>query len=210
VKTCSVLIADSNTRLSQLVGQLLGDEPGFRVLGVQHTAADALRAADERRPDVVLLSDRLEGRPVAPVCELLRQVVPAAALAMWSHDPAGHGEGQAAVDAVVERGMTFRELVRELRDLVDRSDGATPRAQRGQVATPTPPGLRDATGRTLLDDPEASGSLLLNCDSCTVQVRLATDDVAPAVEAARAFFAEHASCDTAIDLTEQLRQPTVR
>jgi hypothetical protein len=63
-----------------------------------------------------------------------------------------------------------------------------------------------ASSRTVLDHPESTGLLLLNCDSCAVQVRLATDDIAPAVEEAREFFAEHAACTTGIDLTERLRQ----
>ena len=195
----SVLIADSNSRLSQLVGQLLADEPGFRVVGVHGTAEAMLRAAGECRPDVVLLSDRLEGRPVGPLCERLRQLTPATALVMWAHDPTSRDEGRAVADAVVERGMTFRELVRDLRAVME--PGGRPPPQAGEAAVPVTP--QDRATRGLLDDPESAGGLLLNCDSCAVQVRIATDDVAPAVEEARGFFADHSQCDTGIDLRER-------
>lgn len=197
----SVLIADSNSRLSQLVAQLLADEPGFRVVGVHGTAEGALRAAGERRPDIVLLSDRLEGRAVAPVVDRLRELAPSAALVMWSNDPTSRDEGRPVADAVVERGMTFRELVRDLRTATERSGQGSP-SRAGGAAGAT--ASHDRTDRGLLDDPESAGGLLLNCDSCTVQVRIATDDVAPAVEEARAFFADHSDCDTGIDLAERL------
>lgn len=201
MKDRSVLIADTNTRLSRLIGQLLADEPGFQVLGVHSTAAEAWQAAQERRPDLVLLSERLDGRPVDDLCDRLRTLVPEVVLVMWSHDPATRGKGQPLADAVVERGTTFRRFVGELRAIADRAH-APDRApltwveESVRALPPLPSG-------ELVDDPQSSGALLLQCDTCAVQVRIATDDVAPAVDEARDFFAEHAECVTAIDRTER-------
>lgn len=199
MKDCSVLIADANSRLSRLIGQLLADEPGFRVLGVHSTRAEVLQAARERHPDVVLLSERLEGRSADDLCERLRTLVPGVVLVMWSSDAAAHGDRRTPADGVIERGTTFRQFVTELRAAAERTPARPPLTWADQPVHALPP----VPGGELLDDPQTSGGLLLHCQSCAVDVRIATEDVAPAVEEARQFFADHAECVTAIDRVER-------
>ena len=200
----SVLIADSNARLSQLVGQLLADEQHFRVLAVHHTMEQVHKSAEQHRPDVILLSQRLEGQSVHRLCERLRRVAPRAALVMWTHDSTSRDTGQVIADAVIERGTTFRQFVRSLREVVRRRSGVGGPLRKTWADGHALPGLPEPEGvldSRVLDDPDSARRLLLNCDSCAVRVRLDTGNIAPAVDEARAFFAEHADCDTAIDLT---------
>ncbi len=201
----SVLIADSNTRLSRIVGELLADEQGFRVPGVVDTAEAAMQFAWREPPDIILLSERLEGRPVNMLCERLRQVAPDAVLVVWSHDLTSRTRAQAVADAVVERGTTFRRLVRDLRTTAARVSDTPAVAMLTWADEHLPPLPPPATPviRGLLDDPDDVGGLLLNCDSCGVRVRLATADIAPAVDEARNFFAQHGQCDTAIGLCDR-------
>ena len=118
--TCSVLIADSNTRLSRLIGELRAEEPGFRVLAVHSSNDEVLQVAQQRDPDIVLLSERLEDQPTEDLCVRLRAAAPGAALVMWSHDGRSRAKGESLADGVLERGITFRQLVRDLRRFATR------------------------------------------------------------------------------------------
>lgn len=51
----SALIVDDDARVARNHRDFVQSVPGFTVLGVAHTGADALRAVTEHRPDLVLL-----------------------------------------------------------------------------------------------------------------------------------------------------------
>ena len=110
----TVLIADGHARLAEIMAQLLADEPGFEVLPVVDTPADAVEAAHARHPDVVLVSERLGQDPGLAVCAAVRAEIPDATVLVWSHSP-DRVAPRDDVDGVLERGMTFRELVRAIR-----------------------------------------------------------------------------------------------
>lgn len=54
-----VLVVDDDFRVAQLHAGLASKLPGFEVVGVAHTAADALAQAEESAPDLVLLDEYL-------------------------------------------------------------------------------------------------------------------------------------------------------
>jgi response regulator of citrate/malate metabolism len=54
-----VLVVDDDFRVARLHAAVVDTIPGFRVVGVAHTAADALTAAERLSPDLVLLDEYL-------------------------------------------------------------------------------------------------------------------------------------------------------
>ena len=127
----TVLLADGNERLADVMAQLLADEPGFRVVGVAHTCEQAVELARQHTPDVVLVSEEVGGVAGDQVCVALRSAVGDATLLMWSHE-VGRRQVLPPVDGVLERGSSFRELVRSLRKVrrIDLSDSGMARRMR--------------------------------------------------------------------------------
>ena len=63
-----VVIVEDDRLLAALNATLVDDHPGFEVVAVAHTAADALRAVSELKPDLVLLDNYLPDRPGLELC----------------------------------------------------------------------------------------------------------------------------------------------
>ena len=80
-----VLVVDDDFRVARLHASYVEAVPGFEVVGVVHTAADAVAAAAERRPDLVLLDEYL---PDAPGTSVLRQVEAAVIVVSAAEDAA--------------------------------------------------------------------------------------------------------------------------
>lgn len=128
-----VLVADGNASFAGVVAELLGDEPGFSVAATARTAHEAVAAARAAQPDVVLVDERLDGSLPSEVLPRLRAVCPNAVVLLWSHHELHTASSD--VDGVLERGMTFRDLVRAVRAalrsraVVDLTDDAQPGAR---------------------------------------------------------------------------------
>jgi DNA-binding NarL/FixJ family response regulator len=122
VKPAKVLLADGNAKLAHVIADLLSDEPGYIVVGVVDTAAAALLAARRKRPEVVLVDPKLNDSSGLALCSALRAAVPEAAVLLWSHG--AERPADVELDGVLERGMTFRELVQAL-DQVQKRPGRT-------------------------------------------------------------------------------------
>jgi DNA-binding NarL/FixJ family response regulator len=110
MKPAKVLIADANAKLAQVIADLLGDEPGYTVVGVVDSGAAALLAARRRHPSVVLVDPKLTDTTGVALCAALRAAAPDATVLLWSHGTDRPQDG-IEVDGLLERGMTFRELV---------------------------------------------------------------------------------------------------
>lgn len=54
-----VLVVDDDFRVARLHAEIVGRVDGVEVVGLAHTGADALAAAEEHRPDLVLLDEYL-------------------------------------------------------------------------------------------------------------------------------------------------------
>jgi two-component system CitB family response regulator len=66
-----VLVVDDDFRVARLHASYVAAVPDFEVVGIAHTAAEALARAEELRPDLVLLDEYL---PDAPGTTVLRGV----------------------------------------------------------------------------------------------------------------------------------------
>lgn len=111
----TVLIAEASSRLGELMGQLLDDDHRFEVVAVVSTRADVLREAARHEPDAILVSEHLGGAVGVTVCTALRVVSARSALLLWSRDVTGTDSDSLDVDAVLERGMTYDQLARAVR-----------------------------------------------------------------------------------------------
>ena len=111
-----VLVVDGNASLGGVLAELLADEPGFDLAGCAVSGAQAMRLARETCVDVALIDERLDDALGTHVLEGLRRLCPDAVLLVWSYD-AVHTVVENA-DGVLQRGMTFRELVRAVRAVV--------------------------------------------------------------------------------------------
>ncbi|HWH28621.1 MAG TPA: response regulator [Mycobacteriales bacterium] len=111
-----MLVADGNASLAAVLTDLLADEPGFDVVGTALQGGEALEMARQRDPDLLLVDERLDGGLAPDLLGALRTTCPRAAVLLWSH----HAVHTAApdVDGVLPRGLPFRDLVRELRDVL--------------------------------------------------------------------------------------------
>ena len=107
----SVLVADSNPRLAAIIAQLLEDEPSFSVVEVVDSAAAAVVAARTHRPAAILVDRTFRDGSGEAVCAALRASAPDAAVLLWSYDTERTAAEVGDIDGVLERGMTFRELV---------------------------------------------------------------------------------------------------
>jgi two-component system CitB family response regulator len=70
-----VLVVDDDFRVAQLHASYVGRVPGFEVVGVAHTAAEALARAEQVRPDLVLLDEYLPDRRGTTVLRALQAAV---------------------------------------------------------------------------------------------------------------------------------------
>ena len=108
-----VLVVDANASLAAVLTELLSDEPGFEVVGTALHGDEALQLALHHDPDVLLVDERLDAALSPELLAALRRACPRAAVLLWSH--AEVHTAAPGVDGVLRRGMTFRELVGELR-----------------------------------------------------------------------------------------------
>ena len=117
-----MLVVDANASLAGVLAELLDDEPGFRCVGVALSGAQAVARASRECPDVVLVDERLDEALEATVLDGLREACPRAVVLLWAH----HEVHTAAtgVDGVLLRGMTFRELVAEMRSALRAAEAA--------------------------------------------------------------------------------------
>ncbi|MBO0842169.1 MAG: response regulator [Nocardioides sp.] len=71
----TVLVADDDFRVAQVHAALVDGLSGFSVVGVAHTAADALAQAEEHGPDLVILDEYLPDRRGHEIAGLLDAAV---------------------------------------------------------------------------------------------------------------------------------------
>lgn len=113
VPAARVLVVDGNASLATVLAELFEAEDGFSVAGVALTGQQALELADGCELDVVLVDERLDDALAAAVLEGLKLRCPDAVVLLWCYDRV-HTVAQ-NVDGVLERGMPFRDVVREIR-----------------------------------------------------------------------------------------------
>lgn len=111
-----MLVVDGNRSLAGVLAELMADEPGFELAGCVDSRRAAVELARTTAVDVALVDQGVDDDPARPVLAELRALCPSAVLLVWSRDarrrPVEHA------DAVLDRGMTFRELVSTARGVL--------------------------------------------------------------------------------------------
>lgn len=131
----TILIVDSNARLAQVMAQLLDDDRRFHVVGVAGAVTDALRDAKAHAPDVVLVSQQVDATRGEALCAALRSVSPASVLLLWSH--AADAPPPADADGMLERGMTYSELARAVREAARHAAGVVDLTRQAETSVRT-------------------------------------------------------------------------
>ncbi|MGZ0152982.1 response regulator [Kribbella sp. WER1] len=70
-----VLVVDDDFRVAGVHASYVERVPGFKVVGTAHTAADAMRVAEETEPDLVLLDEYLPDAPGSAIIRTLGAAV---------------------------------------------------------------------------------------------------------------------------------------
>jgi len=81
-----VLIVDDHRLMVEGLASILAGPDGFQVVATAGTVADAVRAAEEHRPDVVLMDFRLPDGDGAQATERIRAALPDSAVLFLSAD----------------------------------------------------------------------------------------------------------------------------
>lgn len=111
----SVVIADDNRRLAEVLRSLLDEEPGFAVAAVASTAMEAVTATGQECPDLIVLDADLTGDDELAVVARLRAAHAGAKIVLWASAEDPTERTHAAVDGYVFKGDTFRAFVAGLR-----------------------------------------------------------------------------------------------
>lgn len=147
-------------------------EPDMAVAGEAETAADALRAADETAPDLVILALRLEGELSGPdVCrELKQRPRPPAVLVYTAFDSAADASASylAGADGFLHRRTAPDRLLRSIRDTGAGRRVWVPREQVGDGQDAAP----DPASRLTRREREVLGLILLRCSNAQIAERL--------------------------------------
>ena len=121
----SVVIADDNRRLAEVLRSLLDEEPGFAVAAVAGNAAEAVMATSQHCPDLVVLDADLTADDELALVARLRSAHRGTRIVIWASAEDPTERTHAAVDGYVLKGDTFRAFVAGLRDALDADGSAT-------------------------------------------------------------------------------------
>jgi DNA-binding NarL/FixJ family response regulator len=120
-----VLIVDDAANLRELLTLLLEVEDDFEVVGTAADGKQAIAAAEQLQPDLVLLDlamPVMDGLKALPV---LRLRIPHARIVIFSgfeHEALAAEALTAGADAYIEKGTSVTQLVAQLRELRQRPD----------------------------------------------------------------------------------------
>lgn len=114
----SILIVDDHRMFAQSLARLVALEADMEVVGTAFTAADAVTAATERRPDVCLLDYALPDRDGASLATELRRLLPGVRIAMLTgvtRPSTAKAARAAGCDAFISKDDAADDLVDTIR-----------------------------------------------------------------------------------------------
>jgi DNA-binding NarL/FixJ family response regulator len=117
-----VLVVDDAANLRELLTLLLDIEDDFEVVGTAADGAQAIDAARQLRPDVVLLDLAMPVMDGLAALPKLRADLPQARIVIFSgfeHERLAQDALAAGADAYLEKGVSVLHLLAELRRLRD-------------------------------------------------------------------------------------------
>jgi DNA-binding NarL/FixJ family response regulator len=143
-----IVLVDDHPVVRLGLRAVLAEEPDLAVVGEAARVEDAVRAVDLRRPDLVVLDVRLEGRPSGPdLCRALKDLPARPAVLVLTARAAPEeitAMYLAGADSFVDQTMPPDELVATVRATLD--------GRRVWVPRPRPPAGRAQPGTDRLHE----------------------------------------------------------
>lgn len=125
-----LLVVDDHFLFAQSVGDLLASRPGYEVVGVGVSGAQALALAGTERPDVILLDYHLPGYSADTLIPRLLEASPASRIVVLTSDTRDTTLA-AALRAGAAACLTKDRAYEEVLDVIE---GLAPREERAPVA----------------------------------------------------------------------------
>lgn len=122
-----VVLADDSPYYSAPLVRRMDADPRWAVLRVVENGGDAVHAARELRPDLVVLDVRMPGMGGLEAARVLREdpALPGLRIALMTGDPSRDAVGAAdGVDGVVDKAGSRQEILRRLREIGHRCGAA--------------------------------------------------------------------------------------
>ena len=118
-----VLVVDDAANLRELLTLLLDIEDDFEVVGSAADGEEAISAAQQLHPDIVLLDLAMPVMDGLQALPQLRAELPGARIVIFSgyeHEALAAEALRAGADAYIEKGTSVTQLVEQLRALARR------------------------------------------------------------------------------------------
>ena len=150
-----VLVVADQELFAEAMMRLLNTAEGISVAGRSGSVADAVQAAREQRPDVVLLDWTLPDGTGGDAARAIRDALPeskAIVLSGWPDEDVLAAAIEAGCSAVLNKSRAFDDLLHTIRE-VQKGDVTLPLSSLpsvlARIRTPSPPPGNDLTSREL-------------------------------------------------------------
>jgi DNA-binding NarL/FixJ family response regulator len=119
----TILIVDDSPEVCNIVRTFLQRDVSFRICGEAGNGLEAIKKAEELRPDLILLDLKMPGLNGIEVATVLKRVLPKAQIVLFSAYTDSLGgttlASAAGVDLVVQKG-SLADMVQSLKTLISR------------------------------------------------------------------------------------------
>src|SRR5579872_3112147 len=133
--THRVVIVDDRPDVRLLLSTRLSLEPGIEVVGEGGTGGDAIAAARELRPDLMILDLNMPGMSGTEALPVIRGIAPPMRILVYSGAPeASDLAGATRPDAIVHKGRDLNELAGTVKRLLAESPSDIVHVELDEVA----------------------------------------------------------------------------
>jgi DNA-binding NarL/FixJ family response regulator len=119
----TILIVDDSPDVCNIVKTFLQRDVEFKICGEAGTGLEAIKKAEELRPDLVLLDLKMPGLNGIEVATILKRILPKAQIVLFSAYTDSLGgttlATAAGIDLVVQKG-SLADMVQSLKSLISR------------------------------------------------------------------------------------------
>jgi DNA-binding NarL/FixJ family response regulator len=119
----TILIVDDSSDVCNIVRTFLQRDPDFKVCGEASSGLEAIKKAEELRPDLILLDLKMPGMNGIEVASIMKRVLPKTQIVLFSAYTDSLGgttlATAAGVDLIVQKG-SLADMAQSLRTLISR------------------------------------------------------------------------------------------